>query len=145
MGEFVMIYRKASIAIAGGSAVGGISFMAESALIGILPPLAGLTRWLLWLPNAVLLLVSLGMGMACGFAVHVFTRLPKRLVLASAICSYALIEIATVVYLAANAPEDIAGFRLNSAGIAITLAHIGAFTIGAVAGYALKIKKERIR
>ena len=82
-----MISKKIAASIVVGSAAGGIAFLTESALVGILPPLGGVTPWL---PNAVLLLIALGIGIACGLLVCVFTRIPKQFVLLSSITTVRL-------------------------------------------------------
>lgn len=96
-----MISRKVAASIVVGSALGGITFVTESVLLAILPPFGyALGRVTPWLPIAVLRLITLGMGIACGLVVCVFRRIPKQFVLVSSICSYGLIVIAIAVWLA---------------------------------------------
>ena len=136
-----MISRKTATSIGVGFAVAGIAFVVESLLVAILPPLGGVAWW--W-PNTALLLVALGVGIACGLVVHVFTRFPQRLVLVSAMCSYALIEIAIRVWLWwIITPEDVPGLGLFMS-VAITLVHVEVFSIGSVVGY-IAIGKHSFR
>ncbi len=114
-----------------GCALGGIIFVTESVLVGILPPLGGVAQWY---PNGVLLLISLAMGIACGLVVHILIGLPKQFILISAICSYGLIDIATGAFVAINMPDDISNQWLLAV-FAITLAHVAIFSIGSIAGY----------
>lgn len=138
-----MTSRKVSASIVVGSAVGGIAFVTESALVGILPGLAPLGRVTPWLPNAVLLLITLGMGIACGLVACVFRRIPKQFVLVSSICSFGLIEIAVTVWLATITPEDVPGSYLILAW-ASTLAGVALFSIGSVLGYITLRKHSRV-
>ncbi len=119
--------------------------MTESALVGILLPPFGyaLRRVTPWLPIAVLLLITLGMGIACGLVACVFTRIPKQFVLVSSICSYGLIEIAIMVWLASIKPENFPGLGLIVTG-AFTLAHVALFSIGSVVGY-ITLRKHSLR
>ena len=126
-----MISRKVVVSIVVGSALGGIAFLTESALVAILPPLGGVT-W--WFPNTVLLLIALGMGIACGLVACVFRRIPRQFVLVSSICSYGLIDISIAVWLLTHIPEDFPGSYLTLSW-AITLAHFAVFAIGSVVGY----------
>ena len=126
-----MISRKVAVSIIVGFAVGGIAFVTESLFVAILPPLGGVTWW--W-PNTVLLLITLGMGIACGLVACVFTRIPRQFVLASSMCSYGLIEIAIMVWLASATPENFPGSGLFIPGV-LTLAHVAMFSIGSVVGY----------
>ena len=137
-----MISRKTATSIGVGFAVAGIAFVVESLLVAILPPLGGVAWW--W-PNTVLLLVALGVGIACGLVVHVFTRFPQRFVLVSAICSYALIEIAIAVRMSINVSEDVVapGSWIFMNG-AITLVHVVVFSIGSVVGY-IALGKHSLR
>ena len=141
-----MISRKVAASIVVGSAVGGITWMTESALVAILAPFGGalarVTPWP-WLPIAALLLITLGMGIACGLVVCVFTRIPKQFVLVSSICSYGLIEIATWVWLATYIPEDFPGSGLIVSGV-FALAHVALFSIGSVVGY-ITLRKHSLR
>ena len=139
--NFAMISRdKTATSIGVGFTAGGITFVVESLLVAILPPLGGVAWW--W-PNTVLLLIALGVGIACGLVVHVLTRFPQRLVLVSAICSYALIEIAVAVWMAINTPGDISGLWHFMLG-AITLAHVVVFSIGSAVGY-IALGKHSLR
>jgi hypothetical protein len=139
-GDLAMMSGRTAIGLAVGSAVGGITFVIESALVAILPPLGGVTRWS-WFPNTVLLLLALGVGTACGLVVSVFRRLAKRCILVGAICAYALINMGITVFLESIVPEDFARPWLSRIlSCAITFAHIVAFTIGVVVGYTVKGK-----
>ena len=135
-----MISRKTAISIVIGSAVGGIAFLIEPVLVAVLPPFTGVRRWWILLPNVIWLLITLGMGIACGLVVHVFTRFPKRIVLVSAICSYNIINIAIAVWLTiavwlANIlPEGVLCSWLISSAC-VTLADVVAFSIGAIVSY----------
>ena len=136
-----MISRKTATSIGVGFAVAGIAFVVESLLVAILPPLGGVAWW--W-PNTVLLLIALGVGIACGLVVHVFTRFPQRFVLVSAICSYAVIDIAIAVWLGVITPEDVVPGLGLFMSVAITLVHVVVFSIGSVVGY-IALGKHSLR
>lgn len=126
-----MMSRRTATSIVVGSAVGAITFVAESVLVAMLPPLGGVSTWF---PFAVLLLITLGMGIACGLVVHVFTRLPRLCVFVSAVCSRILMDVSIAVWLRINAPAGLPGSWLAMSA-AITLANVVAFSAGAAVGF----------
>ena len=137
-----MKYTSVIIAVIVGVIMGGLVWVLNSlTCLAVMPAITFVRHIspLLALPS--FWLVAFVSGIVSGGLVHVFARLPKRVVLIAVLCSYVIIDNSIRIFLLRSAPE---GSFFYSGSIVAVMDAVS-FTIGAVAGYFIIRKPARQR